>query len=93
MRSREEIQARAADDPAFRDQLKADPRGTVERELGGNLPENVQIQVLEETMDQVYLVIPTAPSAQMSDAELASTAGGGCWIGASQNCSFVTTTG
>jgi hypothetical protein len=91
MRSRQEIMARAAEDSAFRAQLKSDPKGTLERELGGTLPGDVKINVLEETPTQVYLVLPTVGSKELTSDELAGVAGGGCWIGSSSGCSFVTT--
>lgn len=93
MPSRQEIMTRAAEDPQFRQQLKSDPRGTLERELGGTLPSDVKIEVLEETPEQVYMVLPPAGSKELSSEELAGVAGGGCWIGASSGCYFVTTTG
>jgi hypothetical protein len=91
MKSRQEIMARAADDPQFRAQLKSDPKGTLERELGGSMPGDVRINVLEETPEQVYLVLPTPGSKELNADELAGVAGGGCWIGTSAGCSFVTT--
>jgi len=91
MPSRQEIMARAAEDQSFRDQLKSDPKGTLESELGGSLPGNVKISVLEETPDQVYLVLPAQGTKELSSSELSGVAGGGCWIGASAGCYFVTT--
>ena len=91
MRSRQEIMSRAAEDKAFRDQLKSEPRQTLERELGGNLPDDIKITVLEETPKQVYLVLPAVGSKELTTEELAGVAGGGCWIGASGGCYFVTT--
>jgi Nitrile hydratase, alpha chain len=90
MRSREQIMARAAEDAAFRQQLKSDPRGTLEREIGGSLPPDVKISVMEETPKQVFLVLPAAGSKELTTDELAGVAGGGCWIGASNGCYFVT---
>jgi hypothetical protein len=91
MPSRQEIMARAADDNAFRDKLKSDPKGTLEKELGGSLPDDVKISVLEETPKQVYVVLPAQGSKELSSDELSGVAGGGCWIGASAGCYFVTT--
>jgi hypothetical protein len=93
MPTRQEIQARAAEDPQFRQELKSNPRGTLERELGGTLPADIQIEVLEETAHRVYMVVPEAGSKELSSEELAGVAGGGCWIGTTDGCKFVTTTG
>lgn len=70
------IIARAADDSDFRDKLAADPKGTLEEELGTALPDDVKILVLEDTANQVYLVLPAAGSKELSSSELASVAGG-----------------
>ena len=72
---------RSLEDEAFRRRLLADPKGTVERELGSRLPEGVEVRAVEETPDTVYLVIPPAAQAggasgELSDGELESVAGG-----------------
>ncbi|HEY5018282.1 MAG TPA: NHLP leader peptide family RiPP precursor [Streptosporangiaceae bacterium] len=69
--------ARAAEDPSFRSQLKSDPKGTLERELGGTMPADIRIEVLEETPAHVYLVLPTPESKELTADELAGVAGGG----------------
>ena len=74
---------RSMEDESFRRELLADPKGTVERELGGRLPEGVEVRAVEETADTVYLVIPSASpiggGAELSDSELETVAGG--WAG------------
>jgi hypothetical protein len=90
MRSRQEIMSRASEDTAFREQLKSNPKQTLERELGGHLPDDVKITVIEETAKQVYLVLPAQGSKELTSEELAGVAGGGCWIGTSDGCGFVT---
>jgi hypothetical protein len=68
------IVARARADEGFRERLKADPHGAVAEETGITVPESVRIDVLEETPDKGYLVIP-ANRIEISDEEL-SVAGG-----------------
>jgi hypothetical protein len=68
------IVARAWGDEGFRDRLKADPRSAVDEETGIDLPESIEIEVLEETPERAYLVIP-ANRAVISDEEL-DVAGG-----------------
>jgi nitrile hydratase alpha subunit len=68
------IVARAWADEGFRARLKSDPRADVAEETGITVPEPVQIEVLEETPDKAYLVIPTNRT-EISDEEL-SLAGG-----------------
>jgi hypothetical protein len=73
----ERLVARAQADDGFRERLKADPRGAVADEAGITLPESVTIEVLEETPEKGYLVIPVNRAA-LSDEQLevAGVAGG-----------------
>ena len=65
---------------AFRQALLTDPRGAVEKALGGKLPAGLQVKLVEETADTFYLVLPPnpdrAPSGQLSDQQLEAVAGG-----------------
>ena len=61
---------RSATDEAFRKHLLADPRGTVERELGKTLPEEVEVRVVEETPETIYLVLPPRAAGLREDGEL-----------------------
>jgi hypothetical protein len=65
---------------AFRQALLTDPKGAVERALGGKLPAGVQVKVLEESADTFYLVLPAnpdrAPAEQLTDQQLEAVAGG-----------------
>jgi hypothetical protein len=83
-RPRRELEARlieqASKDETFRRALVADPRGTLERELGVKVPEGFRLTVLEETPTRRYLVLPPAATGregELSDAELEAVAGGG----------------
>ena len=69
------IVARAWADEGFRQRLKTDPRGTVSEETGISVPESVQIEVVEETPEKAYLVIPMNRVA-VSDEELELASGG-----------------
>ena len=61
-------------DEAFKQQLMADPAGTLKQE-GMEVPEGMTIQVVENTGHVFHLVIPTQPT-DLSDEELARAAGG-----------------
>jgi hypothetical protein len=71
---------RSLQDDAFRQRLLEDPRAAVEEELGIQLPAEVQIRVVEETADTIYLALPNASPAgeggELSDRELDAVAGG-----------------
>jgi hypothetical protein len=82
--SRQEVEARlltqAQQDPAFRQALINDPKGTLARFLGLTLPEGMKITVLEEEPGHHYLVLPPAPPSldaiPLDDLELALVGGG-----------------
>jgi hypothetical protein len=72
------IVARAWADESFRDRLKADPRAAITEETGFNVPESIALEVLEETPDKAFLVIPSNRAA-IADEDL-DVAGGGGYI-------------
>lgn len=71
---------KAGEDAEFRSSLLADPKAALEQELGASLPAGVQVQVVEETANTVYLVLPQASSGgeggELSDQDLEAVAGG-----------------
>ena len=69
-----QIVARAWADEGFRERLKSDPRGAVAEATGVEVPESIEIEVLEETPEKGYLVIPLN-RIEISDEEL-DVAGG-----------------
>jgi Nitrile hydratase, alpha chain len=54
---------RSLQDEDFRQRLLEDPRAVVEQELGTRLPEGVQVRVVQESTDTIYLVLPSASVA------------------------------
>jgi hypothetical protein len=83
---------RSLQDGSFRQRLLADPKGTVEEELGTRLPEEVRVVAVEETADTIYLVLPSASplggeGGELSDLQLEAVAGGGdTFWGATCSC-------
>jgi Nitrile hydratase, alpha chain len=70
-----QIVARAWADAGFRERLRADPRGAVAEVTGIVVPESIEIEVLEETPEKGYLVIPQNRVA-ISDEHLEAASGG-----------------
>lgn len=72
------IIGRAATDANFRQQLLANGRAAIEKELGIELPADLEILVIEETPRKLCLVLPMKEEARrgLSDAELKSVAAG-----------------
>lgn len=62
-------------DEKFRSELIATPKEVIERLIGQGLPQNLKIEVVEETADTLYLRIPVSPD-ELSDTELDLVAGG-----------------
>lgn len=75
------IITRAMQDESFRQQLLSGSlaaKAAIESEIGQKLPEGLEINVLEETADASYLVLPKAISSEgeLSENELDTVAGG-----------------
>jgi hypothetical protein len=68
---------RCLQDESFRQRVLADPKATIEQELREQLPANLEVRVLEEAPEVVYLVLPPSRSVgELSDKELDAVAGG-----------------
>ena len=71
---------RSLQDEEFRQRLLDDPKGTVEQELGRGLPEGVEVRVVEENPQTIYLGRPGTSSPlgeeELSDRALEAVAGG-----------------
>ena len=71
----QELQLRAATDEDFRSALKSDPRGTLTKE-GINVPDGVDVEIVEATDKKLPIVIPPATDGEISEEALDQVAGG-----------------
>jgi hypothetical protein len=64
--------------PAYLEALERNPREVIYRQLGIQIPGYKRVQVVRETADQVYVVLPHVVDAgdELSDADLEAVAGG-----------------
>ncbi|MDA0812453.1 MAG: NHLP leader peptide family RiPP precursor [Verrucomicrobia bacterium] len=80
--TREEIESivldNAAKHPQYRSALLANPKKTIETQLNSTLPENVSVEVLQETPSKIFIRLPYVVSegAELSDEDLEQVAGG-----------------
>ena len=75
MRAR--ILTKAKDDSDFRARLLADPKGTVEAELGVTTPDALALHVHEETATDLHLILPADKRLRQEDLEAVA---GGNWV-------------
>ncbi len=75
-----QIIVRALKDDSFKQQLLDNPdvaKAEVEKALGQKVPDGFKVQVLQETADTAYLVLPYVPSTEsMTEEQLESVASG-----------------
>lgn len=82
--TREEIEKKAIEkawkDEIFKKDLMQKPHKALSQ-LGVNVPEKIEIKVVEESAKVVYLVLPVNPetlTGELTDENLESVAGGWC---------------
>ena len=68
--------ARAWKDKNFKQELIRNPKQVIERELtsqqpGAKLPADLEVTVLEETTNKMYLVLPPGPETTSPDRKIA----------------------
>ena len=73
-----EIFAACWKDEAFKARFLSDPKGIL-REYGVDVPEGIDLRVVENADDCVHITLPVPPADQdnLSDEDLTNAAGGG----------------
>lgn len=70
------IIAKSLQDESYRDELLANPRNAIQQQFGKELPLGLEVRVVEESANVVYLVLPPKPTVEVSDSDLEAVAGG-----------------
>ena len=65
---------RAWEDENLKQELLSNPKAVFARESGQELPTNLEVEVIQETANKVYLVIPNNPASSVAEAELTEEA-------------------
>lgn len=75
---RNDVVKKALTDPKFKADLLKNPAAALEKAFGVKVPAGTTIKVVEDSASTVHLVLPKAAASgkALSDAELASAAGG-----------------
>ncbi|MEH1830141.1 MAG: NHLP leader peptide family RiPP precursor [Nostoc sp.] len=71
--------ARAFKDAAFKQTLLSNPKAALAQELGVELPENLVVEVVEETVNTLIVLLPLpsdSTEAELSDEDLEAVSGG-----------------
>lgn len=70
------IDENCANSNEYREALVRDPKAVIEKHLGHPLPEGLNIQVVEESPNTLFVVAPAAANSELSDEDLEMVAGG-----------------
>ena len=70
------IIGKALKDDGYREELLANPKNAIQQEFGKELPLGLEVRVVEESANVVYLVLPPKPVVELSDTDLEAVAGG-----------------
>lgn len=69
-----QIIAKAWSDPIFKERLKEAPRGVLS-EMGVATPDDIEIEVVENTARKIYLTLPITPCSEvLSEEDVESSA-------------------
>lgn len=80
MKKMQQVIAKAWTDEGFKQRLLSDPAASLKQE-GIEIPEGIQLKVVENTDKVFHFVLPPKPSSEeLSDDQLDDAAGGWCTL-------------
>ncbi|WP_141502603.1 NHLP leader peptide family RiPP precursor [Paenibacillus luteus] len=59
---KDQIIQKAWEDAEFKKQLLANPKAAVKEAFGVDVPDNIEVEVVEESANKFYLVLPQNPA-------------------------------
>ncbi|WDD36983.1 NHLP leader peptide family RiPP precursor (plasmid) [Nostoc sp. UHCC 0926] len=77
-----DIVAKTWKDEGFKQELLSNPKSTITKEFGTLIPDNIQVRVVEENPNTLYIVLPVKPAdleseeGELSENALEAVAGG-----------------
>ena len=68
----------ASKDSGYKSKLMSNPKAVLGKQMNQELPDFLNVKVVQETADTIYLVLPHVPGEgdELSDADLEMVAGG-----------------
>jgi hypothetical protein len=80
-----QVIARTWSDEDFKERFMIDPRGVL-AEHGIELPDDADIKVVQDTDTLRHLVLPAAPTDELTDEDLVGSEVAYCWCGDCGRC-------
>ena len=73
---RKHLTEKAGSDLGFRNELIADPRATIEKEFGLEIPAGINVEVHASDLNTLHLALPVSPD--LDEEQLEAIAAGRC---------------
>jgi hypothetical protein len=74
--------AKAWKDEKFKQEFISNPKAVINKEFGVQIPDNINVKVVEEDMKNLYIILPMKPQieGELTDEQLEAVAGGECVV-------------
>ncbi|CAM2976075.1 NHLP leader peptide family RiPP precursor [Paenibacillus sediminis] len=67
---RKQIIEKAWEDPSFKQELLSNPKAAIQEAFNVTLPDQLDIKTVEEKNNQLYLIIPQAPTEVIKKSDV-----------------------